>query len=76
LTRSGSLATGRRCPTRESAVGELVLVHGARIGVAFAPNYVPFVRVARPMYIWTISYCAASMPIVLCTADETKGRTT
>lgn len=36
-------------PTRESAVGALVLVHGARIGVAFAPDDVPFVRVARPM---------------------------
>ena len=36
-------------PTREGAVGALVLVHGARIGVAFAPNDAPFVRVARPM---------------------------
>lgn len=36
-------------PTRESAVGALVLVHGARIGVAFAPDDAPFVRVARPM---------------------------
>jgi len=49
LTRSGLLATGRRCPTRESAVGALILVHGAWIGVAFAPDDVPFVRVARPM---------------------------
>lgn len=36
-------------PTRESAVGALILVHGAWIGVAFAPDDVPFVRVARPM---------------------------
>ena len=36
-------------PTREIAVGALVLVHGARIGVGFTPDDVPFVRVARPM---------------------------
>lgn len=36
-------------PTRESAVGALVMVHGARIGIGFAPDDVPFVHVARPM---------------------------
>ena len=36
-------------PTRESAVGALVLVHGERMGVGICADEVPFVRVARPM---------------------------
>jgi len=36
-------------PTRESAVGALVLVHGERMGVGICADDVPFVRVARPM---------------------------
>lgn len=36
-------------PTREYAVGALVLAHGDRMGVGVDPGDVPFVRVARPM---------------------------
>lgn len=36
-------------PTREIAVGALVLVHGERMGVGICADDVPFVRVARPI---------------------------